>query len=171
MMPLRYCPSVPRQPPLMTTTVDEDHHCRGHHRLLLPSMMTAFALPLPSPSVAFAISVAIVIPLAANTIAKNKEVSKIVNDNYHRALRKPPLSKCVIFWQTGFLKVKYCYCGIKFPFLIRRYLSERMILGTKHFTESPQLHMYRGSTRKNAIFLKCLWTNSEYLNSLKSMSI
>jgi hypothetical protein len=29
----------------------------------------------------------------------------------------------------------------------------------------------RGSTRKNAIFLKCLWTNSEYPNSLKSMSI
>jgi hypothetical protein len=29
----------------------------------------------------------------------------------------------------------------------------------------------RGYTRKNAIFLKCLWTNSEYPNSLKSMSI
>ncbi len=29
----------------------------------------------------------------------------------------------------------------------------------------------RGSTRKNAIFLKCLWTNSEDHNSLKSMSI
>ncbi len=29
----------------------------------------------------------------------------------------------------------------------------------------------RGSTRKNAIFFKCLWTNSEYPNSLKSMSI
>jgi hypothetical protein len=34
------------------------------------------------------------------------------------------------------------------------------------------VHIYnRGSTRKNAIFLKCLWTNSEYPNSLKSMSI
>ena len=29
----------------------------------------------------------------------------------------------------------------------------------------------RGSTRKNAICLKCLWTNSEYHNSLKSMSM
>ncbi len=29
----------------------------------------------------------------------------------------------------------------------------------------------RGSTRNNAIFLKCLWTYSEYPNSLKSMSI
>jgi hypothetical protein len=60
--------------------------------------MTAFAAPLPSPSVAFAISVAIPIALAADAIAKNKEESKIVNDSYHRALRKPPLSECVIFW-------------------------------------------------------------------------
>ncbi len=29
----------------------------------------------------------------------------------------------------------------------------------------------RGSTPKNAIFLKCLWTNSEYPNSLKQLSI
>ncbi len=29
----------------------------------------------------------------------------------------------------------------------------------------------RGSTRKNAICLKCLWTNSEYPNLLKSMLI
>jgi hypothetical protein len=70
--------------------------------------MTAFALPSPSPSIAFAISVAVAIALAANAIAKNKEESKTVNDSYHRALRKPPLSKCVIFWQRGFLKVRYC---------------------------------------------------------------
>ncbi len=44
--------------------------------------MTAFALPFPSLSIAFAISVAVVIALAANTIAKNKEESKIVNDSY-----------------------------------------------------------------------------------------
>ena len=30
---------------------------------------------------------------------------------------------------------------------------------------------FRGSTRKNAIFSNSLWTNSEYPNSLKSMSI
>ncbi len=71
-------------------------------------MMTAFALPLPSPSIDFAISVAIAITLAADAIAKNKDKSKIVNDFYHRALRKPPLSECVIFWQRGFLKVRYC---------------------------------------------------------------
>jgi hypothetical protein len=70
--------------------------------------MTAFASPLPSPSIAFAMSVAIAITLAANAIAKNKEESKIVNDSYHKALRKPPLSKCVIIWQRGFLKVRYC---------------------------------------------------------------
>jgi hypothetical protein len=33
------------------------------------------------------------------------------------------------------------------------------------------LHLIRGSTRKNAIFSNSLWTNSEYPNSLKSMSI
>jgi hypothetical protein len=27
---------------------------------------------------------------------------------FPRALRKPPLSKYVIFWQRGFLKVRYC---------------------------------------------------------------
>jgi hypothetical protein len=37
--------------------------------------------------------------------------------------------------------------------------------------EGPAGDGDRGSTRKNAIFLKCLWTNSEYPNSLKSMSI
>jgi hypothetical protein len=36
-----------------------------------------------------------------------------------RALRKLPLSECMIFWQRGSLKVRYCLCGIKFPFLIR----------------------------------------------------
>jgi hypothetical protein len=44
--------------------------------------MTAFGLLLHSPSIAFAISVAVVIVLAANAIAKNKEESKIVNDYY-----------------------------------------------------------------------------------------
>ncbi len=39
---------------------------------------------------------------------KTRQKSKIVNDSYHRALRKPPLSECVIFCQRGFLKVRYC---------------------------------------------------------------
>jgi hypothetical protein len=92
----------------MMTAINKDHHCHGCYRLLLPSTMTAFALPLPSPSAAFAISVAVAIALAANAIAKNKDKSKIVNDSYHRALRKPPICKCVIFWQRGFLEVGYC---------------------------------------------------------------
>ncbi len=66
--------------------------------------MTAFTLPLPSPSIVFAISFAVAIALAANTIAKNKEESQIVNDSYHRALSKPPLSKCVIFGKGASLK-------------------------------------------------------------------
>jgi hypothetical protein len=78
--------------------------------------MTAFALPLPSPSITFAISIAVAIALAADAIAKNKDKSKIVNGSYHRALRKPSLSKRVIFWQRGFLKVGYCKCGNKFRY-------------------------------------------------------
>ncbi len=27
-----------------------------------------------------------------------------------RAFRSPPLSECVIFWQRGFLKARYCQC-------------------------------------------------------------
>jgi hypothetical protein len=39
--------------------------------------------------------------------------------------------------------------------------------------EHVPVHMAkcRGSTRKNVIFSNSLWTNSEYLNSLKYMSI
>ncbi len=107
-MPLRYRPSIPRQPPLTTTAVDEDHHCRSRHQSLLLSTMTAFASPLPSLSIAFAISVAVGIALTAKAIAKNKEESKTLNDSYNRALRKPQLSKYVIIWQSGFLKVRYC---------------------------------------------------------------
>jgi hypothetical protein len=90
------------------TAVNKDHHCRSCHQTPLLSTMTAFALPLPSPSDTFAISIAAALALATDAIAKSKDKSKNVNDFYHRALRKPPFSKCVIFWQRGFLKVGYC---------------------------------------------------------------
>jgi hypothetical protein len=40
------------------------------------------------------------------------------------------------------LPCSFTAIGIKFPFLIHRYLSEKMILGTKTVTELPQLHTY-----------------------------
>ncbi len=103
-MPLHHRPSIPRQPPLTKTSVNKDHHCHGCHQPPLPSKMTAFALPLPSPSVAFAISVATAIALAADAIAENKDKSKVVNDSYHRALRKPHLASVWFFGKGASLK-------------------------------------------------------------------
>jgi hypothetical protein len=50
-------------------------------------------------------------------------------------------------------------------------IAAKGIYVAKRARPNISLSIARGSTRKNAICLKCLWTNSEYHNSLKSMSI